>query len=176
MAAADPIIHFGPQYGIPIERARPYLERLEQLMPEHGDTRFHVAMVNMATGDAEASARSLANASRVMGGPWAPVLGYMGRLYESEARGTPPPPRDSTLAVARDLAAEARRSPDWMRLTGLFGIESGTIQGRLAAVEQARAAGIYTGDVELESAYGEGLLRSAVRSIPGARATPTRSG
>ena len=162
MAAADPIIHFGPMYGIPIERARPYLERLEQLMPEHGDTRFHLAMVNMATGNAEASAKSLANASRVMGGPWAPVLGYMGRLYESEARGTPPPPRDSALAVARGLAAEAPRTSGWMmKLTGLFGIESGTIQSRLAAVEQARAAGIYTGDVERASAYGEGLLRSA---------------
>ena len=161
MAAADPIIHFGPMYGIPIERARPYLERLEQLMPEHGDTRFHVAMVNMATGDAEASAKSLANASRVMGGPWAPVLGYMGRLYESEARGTPPPPRDSTLAVARGYAAEARRGQSWMRESGMFGIESGVIQGRLAALEQARAAGIYTGDLELASAYGEGLLRSA---------------
>ena len=29
---------FGPLYGIPIERARPYLDRIVQLVPEHADT------------------------------------------------------------------------------------------------------------------------------------------
>jgi TolB-like protein len=159
MAAADPIIHLGPLYGIPIARARPYLDRLEQLVPEHADTRFHVAMVNMALGSADSTAASLANASRVMGPPWGPVLDWLGRAYEAEARGTRAPPPETELAVARGMAAEARRNPHWMLLSGFFGIERGAVRSRLAALEHARSAGVYTGDVELASALGEGVLR-----------------
>jgi TolB-like protein len=167
MSAADPIIHYGPQYGIPLARARPYLDRLEQLMPEHADTRFHIAMVDMATGSSEAAAKSLTNAARVMGQPWAPVTAHMGRLYESEARGIPPPPRDSELAVVSAILAEAQRNPRGMHLTGMLGIETGVARGRLAAVEAARAAGLYTGDVELASFFGEGLLRCSRRDWVG---------
>jgi len=53
MSVADPIIHRGPFFGVPITDASPYLERLEQLVPEHADTRFHIALVNMAVGSSD---------------------------------------------------------------------------------------------------------------------------
>ena len=161
MQAADPIIHSGPYYGIPIGRARPYLDRLEQLVPEHADTRFHVAMVNLATGSPDSSAASLLNASRVMGRPWATMLQFMARYYDAEARGVPLRIDDSALAVARDVVAEARRTPYWVRLTGYFGIEGAGARERLAALERSRAAGILSGDLELASTLGEGLLRTS---------------
>jgi TolB-like protein len=160
MAAADPIIHFGPLYGIPIRQARPYLDRLEQLVPEHGDTRFHVAMVNVEIGSSDSSAASLVRAASAMGPPWSPLVGFMARYYEVEARAVPGPPRDSVLALGRALAREARRQPKWLRLAGLLGIESGGIRVRLAALEQMRAAGVYPADVEQAAGFGEGLLRS----------------
>lgn len=161
MQAADPIIHAGPFYGIPIGRARPYLDRLEQLVPEHADTRFHIAMVYMAAGNADSSAASLLNAARVMGQPWGTVLRFMARYYDAEAHGVSLQIDDSALAVARDVVAESRRTPYWLRLTGYFGIEGGGARERLAALERSRAAGILSGDVELASTLGEGLLRTS---------------
>ena len=161
MQAADPIIHAGPFYGIPIGRARPYLDRLEQLVPEHADTRFHIAMVNMATGSADSSAASLLNSARVMGRPWGTILRFMARYYDAEARGASLSIDDSALAVARDVVAEARRTPYWVRLTGYFGIEGGGARERLDALERSRAAGILSGDLELASTLGEGLLRTS---------------
>jgi TolB-like protein len=161
MQAADPIIHSGPFYGIPIGRARPYLDRLEQLVPDHADTRFHIAMVSMAIGSADSSAASLRNSAGVMGKPWGTVLRFMARYYDAEARGVPLRIDDSALAVARDVVAEARRTPYWVRLTGYFGIEGAGARERLAALERSRAAGILSGDLELASALGEGLLRTS---------------
>ena len=50
MAAADPIIHFGPLYGIPISDARPMLDRLDQLVPDHADSKLHQAIMSDAVG------------------------------------------------------------------------------------------------------------------------------
>ena len=161
MATADPIVHSGPLYGIPIAEARPYLERLDQLVPDHADTKFHLAVVTAASGSAEASAASMATASRIMGKPWGPVLGWMGALFEAQAKGKPMPPMDTAFAVGRLIAVEATKQPAFAVLAGLMGLPGPATGYRLDALDRIRKAGIYSGDVELQSTLGEGMLRAS---------------
>ena len=160
MAAADPIVHNGPYFGIPLSDAQPILDRLEELVPEHGDTRFHQALVSLATGTDDSIAVIAANAERVMRPPWGTILAYSSRLHESRARGTPPPPPEAALPAARALV-EASRGPVPLLYAALghLGFDAQIPKERLAALERIRAAGIYTGQVDLMSTLGEGILR-----------------
>ena len=160
MSAADPIIHSGPMFGIPITEARPYLDRLERLVPDHGDTRFHVALVQIAVGSADSTANAVRHAARVMGSSWRPILGWVAEQYDAYARGAPRPAGESVLALGRTLATRARGGYVGRVLTGTAGMDSPTARWRLEALEQIRAAGLYSGDLELESTFGEGLVRS----------------
>jgi serine/threonine-protein kinase len=168
MSAADPIVHSGPVYGIPITDARPYLDRLEQLVPEHGDTRFHVALLTLAVGSADSAAIAMKNAGRVMGPPWSALTTWMGRLYESEARGTPLPPVADAMEVARGSVEQARARPGIAAFPGLVGIDNYAAAHRLAALEHLRAAGVFPGELALRTALGEGMLRGSRGDWPGA--------
>ena len=159
MSAADPIIHFGPLYGIPMAEARPYLDRLQQLVPDHADTRFHIALLNMAIGSPDSAAASLARASRDMGPPWGTLLGWTGRMYAAEDRGSPLPPMNGAFEVARVNVAEGRTRPLFLGLSGLLGLDTHGAAYRLEALDRIRAAGVYSGDIEVASTLGEGLLR-----------------
>ncbi|MEO6529267.1 MAG: hypothetical protein ABIP93_21795, partial [Gemmatimonadaceae bacterium] len=179
MSAADPIVHSGPIYGIPIADARPYLDRLEQLVPEHGDTRFHAAIVMAAIGSPDSAAAAMTSASRLMGAPWGAMLSWMGKLYDSQARGTPLPPLDGALDMARTSAADARAHPTIAAFDGMLGMDTYAAAHRLAALEHVRAKGIFSGDMELISTLPEGMLRgsrgdwtSAMRAFRRAESSP----
>jgi hypothetical protein len=47
----DEIIHRGPLYGVAIREALPYVDRLDELAPTHGDNAFHRLMVATAIAD-----------------------------------------------------------------------------------------------------------------------------
>jgi hypothetical protein len=159
MAAADPIVHSGPYYGIPIAEAKPMLDRLEELVPEHGDTRFHQAITTLAIGTDDSIAVVAANAARVMTAPWGPLLAFTARQHEARARGTPLPPLDAAMPVARALVEASRSRTPFYAVLSIFGLEPTFAGYRLQALEHVRAAGIYSGDLELASTLSEGSLR-----------------
>ena len=159
MAAADPIVHSGPVYGIPIAEARPILDRLEELVPEHADTRFHQAIVSVEVGTPDTIAAAMASAARVMGAPWGPVLSLAGRLQDASARGMPLPPAEAAFPAARALAAASRSPTPFYATLGTLGIDTHFAAYKLDALDRIRAAGIYSGDVDLASTLGEGSLR-----------------
>jgi serine/threonine-protein kinase len=158
MAAADPIVHSGPYYAIPIAEARPTLDRLEALVPEHADTRFHQALVSLAIGSDDSIAVTSAQAARVMGPPWGPVLDLASRLHAARARGGPLPPPDAAFAAARALAAASRGPTPITSVLGMLGVDAHFAAYKLDALARVRAAGIYTGDIDLRSSLGEGML------------------
>jgi serine/threonine protein kinase len=158
MAAADPIVHSGPYYGIPIAEARPTLDRLEELVPEHADTRFHQALMSLEIGSADSIAVTTAAAARVMGPPWGPVLDLASRLHAARASGRPFPPPEAAFPAARALAAASRSRTPYYAVLGMLGVDAHFAAYKLEALERVRAAGIYTGDVDLHSSLGEGIL------------------
>jgi hypothetical protein len=159
MATADPIVHSGPYFGIPIAEAKPMLDRLEQLVPEHGDTRFHQAIVTLATSSDDSIAVVSANAARVMSPPWGTLLEFTARQHEARARGTPFPPLEAALPVARALAEASRSRTPFYGVLGVLGLEPRFAGYRLQALERVRAAGIYSGELELASTLSEGSVR-----------------
>jgi TolB-like protein len=159
MATADPIVHNGPYYGIPIAEAKPMLDRLEELVPEHGDTRFHQAIVALSIGTDDSITLVTANAARVMDAPWGPALALAARQYEARARGTPLPPVDAALPTARALAAVSRGNVPYYATLATLGVEPDFAGYRLRALERIRALGIYSGDLDLASTLSEGSLR-----------------
>jgi hypothetical protein len=159
MAAADPIIHDGPLFGVPITESLPYLDRLERLMPEQADTRFHLAMVNAAVASADTAAASMKRAARVTGPPWGPAVRWSARLFESPAHGDPP--LDSAAAMVRAMFTSAETFGPSLAIGGLLGLETQGAGLRLAVIDRLRAMGALTGDVALATTLGEGLLRSS---------------
>ena len=158
MAAVDPIIHSGPIFGIPMAEAKPMLDRLEELVPEHGDTRFHQALVALAIGTDDSIAVVLTEAARVMDAPWGPVLTYAARQHEARARGAPLPPVDAALPTARAIAAVSRTNTPYYVSLGSLGVTPDFAGSRLRALERVRALGIYSGEIDLASALSEGTL------------------
>jgi TolB-like protein len=159
MAAVDPIIHNGPYFGIPIAEAKPMLDRLEELVPEHGDTRFHQALVALAIDTDDSIAVVLNAAARVMDAPWGPVLTYAARQHEARARGVPFPPVDAALPPARALAAVSRTNTPFYLSLGSLGVTPDFAGDRVRALERIRALGIYSGEIDLASTLSEGTLR-----------------
>jgi TolB-like protein len=159
MAAADPIVHSGPLYGIPISEARPILDRIEELVPEHADTRFHQAIVSLEVGTPDSIAATTANAARVMDAPWGPVLALAGRLQSARARDGPLPPPEAAFPAARALAAASRGSTPYYAVLGVLGVDAQFAAYKLDAVDRIRAAGVYSGDLDVASTLGEGMLR-----------------
>ena len=49
--AGDIPIHTGPRYGIPVEAARPYIDRLDVLAPKHYDNAQHRYFLAFVVGD-----------------------------------------------------------------------------------------------------------------------------
>ena len=159
-AAADPIIHSGPYFGIPIGDARQYLDRVEELAPEDADARFHRILIVGPTGSPDSIMATTANGARSMGPPWGLVLGLTKRLYEAQLNGTPPPPLDAAFPATRALVEESRgRNPFYTLLGTLGAFEPNFADYRLRALASVRAAGIYSGDFATASTLGEGMLR-----------------
>ena len=161
MAAADPIVHSGPYHGIPVSDAEPLLDRLEELVPEHGDTRFHQALVTLATGTDDSIAVAAANAARVMVAPWQTLLELTARLHEARASGRPFPSVETTLPVARVVAEASRRrsGPVFYSVLATLGLDPSFAGYRLRVLERVRSAGIYSGELDPVSTLSEGPLR-----------------
>jgi TolB-like protein len=160
MAAADPIIHSGPFHGIPISDAQPFLDRLEELMPEHADTRYHKAALMESIAAPESLTVSLKNAAAVMGPPLAEIFQLTVRLYEAQLGGRPAPPLDAAVPAARALAVASRgQNPYYSSLGSLGSVDASFADYRLRALAKVREAGIYSGDLARASTLSEGALR-----------------
>jgi hypothetical protein len=89
--AADPIIHTGPAYGVPISAAGPYLDRLDSLAPRHADNAQHRLFMAYAIGDTatvKSSARRMLELAP--GAPSAMARGMTITVEAHEATGRPP--------------------------------------------------------------------------------------
>jgi TolB-like protein len=157
MAVADPIIHTGPLYGIPITDARPYLDRIMELVPDHPDTKFHLGVLLRVTGDAEESASAFISAANGIQSSFGNQVRFIGELTEATRRGAPLPP-SRALAVARRLSDGSTNVQSVMEFSGKIGMIPINAAAQLEALDRVRAAGIYNGAFELASTLGEGEL------------------
>jgi hypothetical protein len=159
MAAADPLVHTGPLYGVSITEAGPLLERLDRLVPDHADTKFHRALLANIVGTEIEAAEALERAGRDGAGAMGATMGWMGLVMRAEASGQPMPPPSAAFEMARSVASEATSIQAFLPLIGMFGWNSLNYAYRLEVLTAARQAGIYSRDAEAATAYGEGLLR-----------------
>ncbi len=159
MSAADLIIHSGPIYGIPISEARPILERLDQLVPDHGDTKFHMAMVAMVVGTPHEFVDAAEAVAQLTNGVWATGFRLDAAIVRARLEGKPLPTPDSMFALARSIVEDARKNPVAAFIAGSLGMGDSDIGYRLDALDSVRKAGIYQGDLLRASTFGEGLSR-----------------
>src|SRR4029079_16392309 len=159
MAVADVIIHSGPLYGIPMTDARPYLDRIMQLVPDHPDTKCHLGAVLMMTGDADEAASTLVNAANGMESSFASQVRFLGELIASATTDAAPLPPSRLLAVARSVADGSINTQTLMEFSGKMGVFAMNPAVQLDALARARKEGIFKGDKELATTLGEGELR-----------------
>lgn len=160
MSGADLIIHSGPLYGIPLADARPLLLRLDQLVPDHADTKFHLAAVAGIIGTPREQLETAAAVTKISGIGWGGMFAWQSEILRARLEGKPLPPPESAFPFARELA-RLSTAGEWASLTGYLGISRDEIAYRLNVLNEVRKAGIYTGDVELSSSLGEGVSRIA---------------
>jgi serine/threonine protein kinase/tetratricopeptide (TPR) repeat protein len=159
MGVADPILHSGPIYGIPLMDARPWLDRITQLVPDHPDTKFHLGFMLMATGDADDAATTLLSAGNGLDNDFGSEVKFMGDLVASTKPGgkAPTPAQIAAAATLFSNAGDgARAFADFSGKLGLFPINPSV---QLEALDYARKSDIYKGGIDLASALGEGELR-----------------
>ncbi len=160
MSGADLIIHSGPLYGIPLADARPLLARLDQLVPDHADTKFHIAIVAGNIGTPREQLEAAEAVTKVSGSGWGGTFAWQSEILRARIAGKPLPPPETAFPFARELA-RLSTTGEWASITGYLGISNQDIAYRLNVLDAVRKAGIYTGDVELSSAHGEGISRIA---------------
>jgi hypothetical protein len=159
LSAADEIIHDGPLYGIPISEARPFLDRLDQLVPEHADTKFHQAIIAYTIGTPQDEAATSEAVTRIADSTWGALWQFNADVARARVSGTPLPPAERAFATARTIAREASSNVSFATLTGTIGLVGGDYGYRLRVLDSVRKAGIYTGELLLASSHGEGLLK-----------------
>ncbi|MES2523243.1 MAG: serine/threonine-protein kinase [Gemmatimonadota bacterium] len=161
MAAADPIVHFGPIHGIPISDARPMLDRLDQLVPDHADTQLHQAILAGAISAPAEAAEAFTKAGGMMSGAFGAFVRLNGDLVRAHAAGTPMPPVERGVQLAQAWAAEGVNRPGALTLAGVSGFPSAPIPYQLEIVGRVRRAGIHAGAMEKATGLGEGALLAA---------------
>ena len=159
MSAADEIIHEGPLHGIPIAESRSYLDRLDELVPEHADTKFHRAIVAYTIGTRAEEAVRAEEVVKVADSTWSVLWDFSAAVARAKASGQPLPPPERAFAAARRIARESAGNQTFTTLTGTIGLIGTDFGYRLNVLDAVRRAGIYDGDLALSSAHGEGLLR-----------------
>lgn len=160
MSAADVIIHTGPLYGISLAEAQPLLDRLNVLVPDHADTKFHQALVAMRAETDSAYIAAMDAAGRAAAPPWGRLLLWMSEIRRARATGQPPPPAERAYDFLREMTSTAAADPIYAFATGIMGYGDGDSRYRLEVLEQARQDGVF-GALLDATAYGEGLLRIA---------------
>ncbi len=175
MAAADQIIHFGPVYGIPIANARPMLDRLDQLVPDHADTKLHLAAVTSVLGSVSEAADASMKAGAVMSGAFGAFFRLDGDLLRAQATGAPMPPPARALELARAWVSEGVDRPGMLMLSGFTGFQLAPIPYQLEMVGRVRRAGIFAGSMEKSTGLGESALLAARGSWTAALAAARRA-
>ena len=175
MAAADPIVHSGPIYGIPISDARPMLDRLDQLVPDHADSKLHQAAVSSAVDTPREAADAWSKAGALSSGVFAYFMTLMADLVRANVSGGPLPPVERALHLARLIAADAERDPVVLLFSGLTGFKPAPIPYQVDMIARVRRAGIYAGDVERSTGFSESALLSARGDWMGALAAARRT-
>lgn len=161
MSVADEIIHNGPLYGISLAEAEPFLDRLEVLVPDHADTKFHQALVAMRMGSDSEYVAATEAAGRAAAPTWGEAMLWMSEVRRARAAGRPLPSPERAHGQARAAAQLATADPSLSFGTGLMGFDYGDSRYRLEVLEQVRRAGLL-GDALIEaSTFGEGALRIA---------------
>lgn len=161
MSAADLIIHTGPAYGIPIDDARPLLDRLAILVPDHADTKFHRAVVELISGT-DAAMRSASDdaANAMKGSVWEPSFRLGLEFLDAEPDVRPQAPVHAER-TARAFVEYAGTGLVQKLFAGFLVMPAASpIAPRLEALEQVRRAGILSGNLDLASSWGEGHLRA----------------
>ena len=158
MSVADLIIHSGPLYGIPMTDARPYLDRIMQLVPDHPDTKFHLGALLWMTGDPDEAGSTLIDASNGIGSTFGAEVRFMGELAASTAPGASPPIPSHGLDIARAVVTDIDNKSGLIEFSGKFGIFPINSAFQLDALDRARKAGIFKGVSDLATTLGEGEL------------------
>ena len=161
MATADLIIHRGPLYGIPMAEARPLLDRLDQLVPDHADTKFHQAFVESVIGTTEGAMATALAVARTSDSQWGSFFAWTAEVLQAQSAGRPLPPMERALPLARTIVEEAASNPFFAAVSGYLGIPGPDNAYRNRIVEELRSAGVFEGEVALASWNGEGLVRAA---------------
>ena len=108
--AGDRIIHNGPGVGVPIDRAIPYLDRLDVLAPGHPDNAFHRLIAADAIGDTTtllAMAQRLASDRTASTAVSSYARGFVDALSARRSGGVPN--AGSATAFLQNYAAAATR-------------------------------------------------------------------
>ncbi|MBL8997111.1 MAG: protein kinase [Gemmatimonadetes bacterium] len=175
MSAADLIIHSGPLYGVPITDAQPLLERLDDLVPDHADTKFHLAMVASQTAPPEAQAERLEVAGAAAGPPWGSTLAFEGRVLRALQRDGRPPPASEGVAAGREFATIIAGDPEMVSMIGFSMTMAIPAAYRLEVLEEQRRMGLYAGEVLTGTSFGEGVLRVSMGDWAGGLAAIRRA-
>ena len=162
MSAADLIIHSGPLYGVPITDAQPLLDRLDEIVPDHADTKFHLAMVARQSASTEVMIRALEVSGAAAGPPWSATLAFEGRVLRALQRGAPPPPASEGEAAGREFATIFAGDPSMVQFVGLSMTPAIPASYRLEVLEDQRKKGVYSGEILAGTSFGEGHLRIAM--------------
>lgn len=174
MAAADPIVHSGPIYGIPLSDAKPLLDRLDQLVPDHADTKLHQAMVQKYEGTPEQAATASAKAAALMSGTFGELTALDGALEFAQQTGAAAPGPERAVKLARDRAKEGIDHVDQLLFGGVYGLRATAIPQQQAYIDHVRKAGVFAGDISRAVSFGESMVLSAqgawARAVETARA------
>ncbi len=164
MSAADMIIHEGAAYGVPLAESRPMLERLATLVPDHADTKFHIAAVEALSGTDEAAIAAFEAASASMtDGFWSESLRLSVELRRATGGG-PPASLEQIERTGRAVveAYAGQQSPVIPYISGmLVMVEWNGVGPLLDAIKHLRDEGIYAGTLDRAASWGEGHLLAA---------------
>jgi hypothetical protein len=171
MSAADIVIHSGPLYGVAIEEAQPYLDRLDVLVPDHADTKFHQVMVALAHGSEEGIVKAFESMAAFSGSGWSEILAADAKVLRALFEGKPLPPVTSHDAPARAWAKQIATLPGGETFAGLSSMAAVPVDHRIAMIRHHRTDGVLTSQEAAAAAIGEGLTLASRGDWPEALRT-----
>lgn len=158
MAAADPIVHSGPVYGIPLTDATPLLDRLDQLVPDHADTKLHQSAVAWYNATPEKAAALTRKASELTSGWFGTQLALIAEALQTQATNGALPGPELALRMARERMKDGDERPATLMMAGLYGFRNPPLPYQLQMVERVKREQILTGVIERASHLGEAIL------------------
>jgi tetratricopeptide (TPR) repeat protein len=157
MSAADAVIHSGPLYGVAIEEAQPYLDRLDVLVPDHADTKMHQAIVALAHGRDEEILAAFESMAGFSESGWSRIFAADAKVLRAQLEGKPLPPPTTHDAPARGWAQQTSRMADGLAFAGSSSMPVVPVDHRIAIIRHVRTAGVLSAQESAAAAMGEGL-------------------